>query len=141
MLAKILTGDETLGHGRNGYYLASSGSVAWEDMYSSIAAALVRRGVIASAEVPLADDEALERMARGLGGISKEMVRVQLGGKYVSRRKRGLCLPHNMRPSNVLIAGGLDVRSRRSMASGLVGTRSMHQGTSSRRLIAKSSVF
>lgn len=86
ILTKILAGDtDTLAHGRQGYYLAASGSVAWEDLYASMASALAKRGVVASAAVTLADDAALEKMARGLGdGTPKEFVRVQLGGRYVS---------------------------------------------------------
>ncbi|KAJ3479030.1 hypothetical protein NLG97_g8422 [Lecanicillium saksenae] len=90
ILTKILAGDlATLGHGKQGYYLAAAGSLVWEDLYAAMAAALVRHGAIASAEVPLADDAALEKMAQGLGGGPKEFVRVQLGGRCTFTAEHG----------------------------------------------------
>lgn len=81
ILTKILDSSADLGHGRQGYYLASSGSVAWDDVYAAMTKALQQRGVVSSAAVTLADDEALGKMVRGLGGGPKELVRVQAGGK------------------------------------------------------------
>ena len=45
-----------------------------------MATALAARGVVASADVLPADDDALEKMATALQG-PKELVRLQLGGK------------------------------------------------------------
>lgn len=88
LLAKMLTAADNLPYGRQGYYLASSGSVAWEDLYAAIAAPLARRGVVSTANVPLADDVALEKMAEALTG-GKEMVRLHLGGNCTLTAKRG----------------------------------------------------
>ncbi|KAH7124103.1 hypothetical protein B0J11DRAFT_530697 [Dendryphion nanum] len=66
-------------HGRNGYYLASPGSVAWDDIYGAIAKALYKRKVIDDATIEMADDAVLQKMGDALG-CPKEMVGVQLGG-------------------------------------------------------------
>ncbi|KAF7349675.1 putative nad dependent epimerase dehydratase family protein [Mycena sanguinolenta] len=71
-------------HGKNGYYLASSGSIVWEELYTAMAAALVKRNVVGDATVVPAlgdeDSQILERMGAALG-CPKEFVPVQLGGK------------------------------------------------------------
>lgn len=72
--------EEEIGCGKNGYYLAASGSVAWDDLYSAMAKAMVNKGVIADEIVDLANDTVLEKMGEALGS-PKEFVRVQLGGK------------------------------------------------------------
>lgn len=79
-LLKSIIRDENPESGQNGYYLASSGSVAWYDIYAAMAKALAKRGVIGSADVKRADDTALDKMSQALG-CPKEMVAVQLGGK------------------------------------------------------------
>jgi hypothetical protein len=79
LLKSIIRG-ENPDYGRNGYYLASSGSVAWYDIYAAMAKALAKRGVIGSADVKRADETALDKMAQALG-CPKELVAVQLGGK------------------------------------------------------------
>lgn len=79
LLSNILNG-ETIGHGQQGYYLAASGSVAWDDLYSAMAKSLVQRGVIGSDDVPLADESALEKMAAALGA-PKAFVAPSLGGR------------------------------------------------------------
>ena len=66
--------------GRAGYYLASSGSVAWIDIYTAIARALAERNVVSSSEVKKADDAALNDVAQALG-CPKALVPVQIGGK------------------------------------------------------------
>ncbi|KAI1464430.1 NAD(P)-binding protein [Daldinia caldariorum] len=86
LLRKILT-DENPSHGKNGYYLASSGSIAWDDLYDAIAAALVKRGVIADGSVTLASEKNVEDMGTALG-VPKEMVPVQLGGKCTLSARR-----------------------------------------------------
>ncbi len=79
ILHSILAG-ENPGFGKNGYYLASSGSLAWNDIYKVMAKALAKRNVIASAEVERADDAAMEKLAQAFGG-SKDMAVVQIGGE------------------------------------------------------------
>jgi hypothetical protein len=79
ILRSILSGDN-LGYGKDGYYLASSGSVAWEDIYAAIAKALAKRHAIDNSEVKEADDAALEMIGEALG-CPKSLVPVQIGGK------------------------------------------------------------
>lgn len=78
-LLKSILSDKNPNYGKNGYYLASSGSVAWCDIYTAMAKALAKRGVIDSPEVKKADDAALDKMAQALS-CPKELVAVQLGG-------------------------------------------------------------
>ena len=68
------------GYGKHGYYLASSGSIIWDDLYTAMAKALVKRGLIDNASVETADQAALERMAEALG-CPVEYVPVQVGGR------------------------------------------------------------
>ena len=79
LLTSILH-EENPNFGRNGYYLAASGSVAWSEIYSAMAKALAKRGVIESPEVKKAYDVALGKMAQALE-CPKELVAVQIGGK------------------------------------------------------------
>jgi hypothetical protein len=78
LLDSILRGED-VGYGKNGYYLASSGSAAWRDIYVAIAKALAKRRVVGSSEVRRVDDATLEKMSKALG-CPKEMVSVQIGG-------------------------------------------------------------
>ncbi|KAL4991826.1 hypothetical protein BDW68DRAFT_151409 [Aspergillus falconensis] len=78
ILHQILAGHE-IGHGKEGFYLAASGSVAWDDIYSAFAVALHSRGIIDDATIEMADEEALEKMERGLDPGNGN-VRIQLGG-------------------------------------------------------------
>lgn len=80
LLAAILSESRNPGHGRQGYYLPSPGSIAWDDLYSRMAAALAKKGIVEDERITLADDEALEAMSRGLK-CPKPFVRVQLAGK------------------------------------------------------------
>ncbi|KAJ4172715.1 hypothetical protein NW754_002918 [Fusarium falciforme] len=72
--------NKDIGHGKKGYYLAASGSVAWDDIYSQFAKALAKRGLVDDETVRDADDEALDGMATALN-CSRDFVAVQLGGK------------------------------------------------------------
>lgn len=87
LLRKILQG-ENPGHGKNGYYLASPGSIAWDDLYAAMATALLRRGVITDDAVVMADDEGLEAMGAGLG-CPAALVPLMLGGKCTFTAERG----------------------------------------------------
>lgn len=78
LLQSILSNDNP-DYGKNGYYLASSGSVAWADIYAAMATALAGRKVVASKEVKKADTVALEKIGEALG-CPKELVQVQIGG-------------------------------------------------------------
>lgn len=88
ILRRILSGQDP-GHGKNGYYLASPGSVAWDDLYSAMAKRLAERNVVDSDKVVMADDAAMEKMAEALR-CPKEFVAVQIGGKYASTQPRGI---------------------------------------------------
>ncbi|KAK7955725.1 uncharacterized protein PG986_004947 [Apiospora aurea] len=81
---------EGLGSGRNGYYLAASGSVAWDDLYAAMAAALAKRGdnVVADARVEAADSAVLEKMGQALG-CPADFVAVHLGGNCTFTAKHG----------------------------------------------------
>lgn len=78
ILAKILN-EESIDHGRNGYYLASPGSIAWTDLYKQMAKALAKRRVIDDDTVHEVSDESLEEAAKALG-CPKGVVPVQMGG-------------------------------------------------------------
>ncbi|KAI1374350.1 NAD(P)-binding protein [Hypoxylon crocopeplum] len=88
LLRKILAG-ENPSHGKNGYYLASPGSVAWDDMYTAVAAALAKRSVIGDELVVSADEQILERMGAAIG-YPKEFVPLQLGGKCTFTARRAI---------------------------------------------------
>lgn len=75
-------------HGKNGYYLASSGSVAWKKIYSAMAKRLAERKVVDSEDVVLADDQALGEVGAALG-CPKEMVPLFLGGECTLEAKHG----------------------------------------------------
>jgi hypothetical protein len=64
-LRTILTGQDP-GHGKHGYYLASSGSVPRNDIYNAFAKALAQQGVTGDVTVQDADDEILQKMADAL---------------------------------------------------------------------------
>ncbi|KAH7414241.1 hypothetical protein DE146DRAFT_762950 [Phaeosphaeria sp. MPI-PUGE-AT-0046c] len=78
LLQRILLSDNP-DYGKNGYYLASSGSVAWSDIYAAMARSLSERKVVTSGELMKADSGALEKIGRALG-CPKELVPVQIGG-------------------------------------------------------------
>lgn len=79
LLESILSGANP-SWGKAGYYLASSGSVAWNDIYAAIARALAEQKVVLSSEVKQADDAVLNDIAQALR-CPKALVPVQIGGK------------------------------------------------------------
>lgn len=79
LLRAILNGDNP-GSGKNGYYLASAGSVAWDDLYAAMAKALFKRGIISTDEVMQADQKAVDIMAKGMG-VDTSLVEMGLAGK------------------------------------------------------------
>lgn len=78
LLRKIVSGQK-IGYNKQGYYLASSGLVAWDDIYASMAKALAKRGIVDDDRVVNADQGALRLMAQGIG-CSESQVALQLGG-------------------------------------------------------------
>ena len=79
ILRQILSGHD-IGHGKNGFFLASSGRVAWSHLYSAIAKALARRGLADDDRVYQADEAVLEKMGHALG-VPPQVVPFQVGGK------------------------------------------------------------
>lgn len=79
ILRSILSG-EAIDHGKNGYYLAASGSVAWDDIYDAMAKGLVSHRAIENVNVEAANEAILKQMGEALG-CSPELVPVQLGGR------------------------------------------------------------
>ncbi|KAI0966471.1 hypothetical protein F4678DRAFT_475962 [Xylaria arbuscula] len=87
LMRKILTGANP-DYGKNGYYLAASGSVTWDDLYTAMAAALAKRNVILDDKILTASDHNIETMAQGLG-CTKDLVPVMIGGKCTFTADRG----------------------------------------------------
>ncbi|KAK7544136.1 uncharacterized protein J3D65DRAFT_581127 [Phyllosticta citribraziliensis] len=79
-LAKAILNGSNPDCGKHGVYLASSGSVGWDDIYSAMAKALAKRGVIKDATVKYATDDALQAMANALN-VQKPSVAVKIGGQ------------------------------------------------------------
>ena len=84
ILRAILAG-ENPSHGKEGFYLASSGLVKWHDLYCAFSKRLLERGVIDDGTITPADDAALEQMATVLKG-SPSFVPAEIGGRYVFSR-------------------------------------------------------
>ncbi|OIW28588.1 NAD(P)-binding protein [Coniochaeta ligniaria NRRL 30616] len=87
LLRKIVAGEDP-DYGKSGYYLAASGSVAWDDIYSAMAEGLAKRKVVGDASVVRADAQALEKMGAALG-VPAEIVAVQIGGKCTFTAEHG----------------------------------------------------
>jgi hypothetical protein len=78
MLRAILKGRE-IGHGKEGYYLAASGSVAWDSLYAAVGKAMKKQGAVDDESVAEADTEVLQKMGDALG-CPKKLVSMQIGG-------------------------------------------------------------
>lgn len=63
------------GHGKNGYFLAAAGSVAWNDIYAAMAASLAERNIVGDDSVVPANRQILEQMGEALD-CPPEFVRV-----------------------------------------------------------------
>ncbi|KAI9934779.1 hypothetical protein ASPWEDRAFT_44283 [Aspergillus wentii DTO 134E9] len=87
ILRNILSGND-IGHGKNGYYLAASGSVAWINIYRTMAKGLAKRQVVDSETVDEANEDNLEEMAKGLQ-YPKEFVNLHLGGNCTFEARHG----------------------------------------------------
>ncbi|KAJ5648316.1 hypothetical protein N7490_004688 [Penicillium lividum] len=74
--------NKDMGYNKQGFYLASGGSVAWNDIYQAFAVALAKRGVVDDDTVEQADDAALAEMGEARG-VPSSLVSVMLGGKDV----------------------------------------------------------
>ncbi|KAJ6070383.1 hypothetical protein N7467_011702 [Penicillium canescens] len=87
IMRKILF-EQEIPHGKTGYYLASSGSVPWNDIYGAMAKSLASRQIIDTDTVELADGNALEKMGHALG-CPKALVPLFLGGQCTLESKHG----------------------------------------------------
>lgn len=79
-LTKAILQDSNPGSGKQGFYLASSGSACWDDIYSATNKALAKRGIIENASVQPVTDEALQKMAKALN-VQTSSVVVKIGGQ------------------------------------------------------------
>ena len=82
ILRGILNGKD-IGHGEKGYFLAASGSMAWDDIYAAMGKALKKRGVVDEEEVAVADEAVMEKMGEAME-CPGAYVPMMLGGLYVS---------------------------------------------------------
>ncbi|KAF2105551.1 hypothetical protein BDV96DRAFT_359458 [Lophiotrema nucula] len=87
ILRKILEGEE-IGYGKNGYFLASSGSVPWNDLYAAMARALAQHGAVDDEAVKEADEGVLKKMGEALK-CSPDFVAVQLAGTCAYTAEHG----------------------------------------------------
>ncbi|ETN39001.1 uncharacterized protein HMPREF1541_07043 [Cyphellophora europaea CBS 101466] len=111
ILHAILSGPQTLPpHGRSGYYLAASGSVAWLDLYAAMARALARRGIVDDDKVVPATPETIERMATALQ-CPVEVVALQIGGccTFTARNGSNIGWKPVYEPEHVLEAATKEV--------------------------------
>lgn len=74
--------------GKHGFYLASSGSVKWRDLYAAMGVALQKHGVVDDAQVREADEDARKEMAGGMG-CPPELVGLHLGGSCTFTARNG----------------------------------------------------
>ncbi|KAJ5682853.1 hypothetical protein N7462_006018 [Penicillium macrosclerotiorum] len=88
-IIRNILSENSIASGKSGYYLAASGSVAWNDIYCAMAKELAKRQVVDKEEVDLVNDQALEQMGVALG-CPKDMVPLFLGGKCTLEAKNGL---------------------------------------------------
>ncbi|KAI7230819.1 hypothetical protein KC330_g6739 [Hortaea werneckii] len=87
MLQSMLT-DRNPPHGKTGFYHASTGSVAWHDIYVAMARALKKRGVVATDEIAVFTQEALEKYAEAQG-VETASVRVKIAGRCMFEAEQG----------------------------------------------------
>ncbi|CAN8100997.1 unnamed protein product [Discula destructiva] len=90
ILRKILNGEDP-GHGKNGYFLASPGSVAWDDIYAAMAASLATRNIVGDSSVVLATPQILQALGEALQ-CPPEFVPVQIGGNCAFTAEHGKSL-------------------------------------------------
>ncbi|KAJ5706652.1 NAD(P)-binding protein [Penicillium malachiteum] len=79
-LLNAILGGRNPSHGKNGFYLASAGKLAWHDIYTGIADALARRSIIEDGTVHLMNDTALEKIAKAQK-VPPSCVVVKIGGR------------------------------------------------------------
>ncbi|KAF2226850.1 hypothetical protein BDZ85DRAFT_272054 [Elsinoe ampelina] len=84
---EILEGRD-IDSGKDGFYLASSGLVVWDDLYDAMAKALVKQSVVKDASVKLASREERSQIAKALG-VPEERVEFNFSGRCTYTAARG----------------------------------------------------
>ncbi|KAF4870042.1 hypothetical protein CGCSCA1_v010769 [Colletotrichum siamense] len=79
-LARAILSGSNPDHGKFGYYLASSGSANWDEIYAAVAKAMAKRGVIDDDTVAPVTDEALRKMSDALN-VEPASAVSKVGGK------------------------------------------------------------
>lgn len=79
-LARAILSGSNPDHGKFGYYLASSGSGSWDDIYAAVVKAMAERGVIIDDTVAPVTDEALRKMSAALN-VEPASAVSKVGGK------------------------------------------------------------
>ncbi|KAG8627727.1 hypothetical protein KVT40_003600 [Elsinoe batatas] len=87
LLRGILEGRD-IDSGKDGYYLASSGVVVWDDLYDAMAKALVTQGIVKDASVKLASEIERGQIAKALG-VPEERVEFNFSGRCTFTASRG----------------------------------------------------
>ncbi|PWY83339.1 NAD(P)-binding protein [Aspergillus heteromorphus CBS 117.55] len=87
LLRRVLRGDK-LDSGKQGYYLAASGSVAWEALYDAMGQRLAARGVVEDAAIRDASEADLERIGEVIER-PKDFVPLEIGGKCTLEAHHG----------------------------------------------------
>ncbi|KAF4555483.1 Hypothetical protein D9617_2g054440 [Elsinoe fawcettii] len=102
LLSAILDGGSP-GHGRNGFYLASSGSVIWDDLYDAMARSLAKKGIVKEPTVKLANSGDKDKIASALG-VPVERVEFNFSGKctYTAARGKDLGWSPKYPPKHIL---------------------------------------
>ncbi|PSN71990.1 NAD(P)-binding protein [Corynespora cassiicola Philippines] len=131
ILERILAGEE-VGSGREGWFLASSGSVRWRDLYEAMAVALKKRGVVETEDVLKADDEVLGKMSEAWG-CEKDFVEVMLGGlcTFTAEHGKKIGWTPQYPPEHIIEAADAEVelilRNLKDEVSSLGGVRANQQ--------------
>ncbi|KAK2778489.1 nad dependent epimerase dehydratase family protein [Colletotrichum kahawae] len=109
ILQSILNGED-IGYSKNGYYLAASGSVAWDDIYAAMARALKARGIIEHETVAPADNSTWAKMAQGLN-TDPSLVEMRVGGRCMLTAEHGGQIGRSPRfsPTHILEAADDEV--------------------------------
>ncbi|KAJ5895159.1 hypothetical protein N7495_006850 [Penicillium taxi] len=88
-IIRNILSEKDIPHGKNGYYLAASGTVAWKKIYTEMAKGLAKRKVTETETVDVADSDVLDQMAAAIG-CPKDIVTLFLGGDCSLTAKNGL---------------------------------------------------
>lgn len=78
LVSQVLA-DNSPPSGKKGYYLAASGTIHWEDLYSAFASVLAKRGLLIDDTVRAPTDEQIEHIAAALG-TEASLVPLSIGG-------------------------------------------------------------